>query len=215
MLKSLTLSAFILTIASSLTACKTENSPTEQDVSGIASDNQTVASDSYLRDEADDNDDSTQIASTSSTSSVEDDCEPTLLDEDILKLVNDSRAQARMCGDTHYDAVEPVTLSCKLKKAALSHSRDMGDNNFFSHTGSDGLRVGYRVDAQDYDWLMVGENIARGYTSIEDVMKAWLDSPGHCSTIMGEDFEQTATAVDLPENADYQVYWTMVMAQRW
>ena len=120
MLKSLTLSAFILTIASSLTACKTEDSPTEQDVSGIASDNQTVASDSYLRDEADDNDDSTQIASTSSTSSVEDDCEPTLLDEDILKEANieDSETVLALTNDD-----ENNVMACVLAEKFSSKKR--------------------------------------------------------------------------------------------
>jgi len=203
MFKAMALPVIILFVLSNLIGCKVSESTEKGDASAVETENQTLAN----------NDSSSSSIASAENFSQENDCATSVLDEEILIKVNEARAQARMCGDTHYDAVSPVILSCALKKAALNHSVDMGENNFFSHTGSDGLRVGQRVDAQNYDWSMVGENIARGQTSGDEVINAWLASPGHCSTIMGEDFEQTATAVHLPEDSDYLVYWTMVMAK--
>ena len=68
-----------------------------------------------------------------------------------------------------------------MDDVACEHSRGMGDHSFFSHTGSDGLAPGDRVRNAGYDGSAVGENIAAGQQSIDAVMAARLDSPGHCA----------------------------------
>ena len=141
------------------------------------------------------------------------DCRLSVLDERLLNKLNEVRAQARFCGDTFYEAVEPVVWNCTLEQAAEAHSEDMGDNNFFSHTGSDGLRVGARADAAGYDWTMVGENIAVGFDSVSGVMKGWLESSSHCATIMNGHYEETALSLFLPSGSDYASYWTLLMGR--
>lgn len=141
------------------------------------------------------------------------DCRLSVLDERYLARLNEVRAEARFCGDTFYQAVDPVVWNCTLEGAAETHSEDMGDNNFFSHSGSDGLRVGARADAAGYDWVMVGENIAVGFSSVNSVMQGWLDSPSHCRTIMNGNYQETAMSLHLPSGADYSSYWTMLMGR--
>ena len=140
-------------------------------------------------------------------------CELTAIEEELLLLTNARRAEPRWCGDDYYEAAAPVTWNCQLTQAALKHSTDMGENNFFSHTGSDGSRIGARVTATDYEWQMVGENIAAGFYSAPDAMQGWVDSPSHCSALMNPAYHETSTAVFIEENSDYQVYWTMVLAK--
>ncbi len=140
-------------------------------------------------------------------------CTMSVLDQEMLDAINTARAEARWCGDTFYQAAPPVTWSCELDAAAHHHSDDMAANNFFSHTGSDGLRISNRVDAAGYGWTMVGENIAAGYTRTEDVMVGWLNSPGHCGTVMEENYQEMANALAIPQNADYASYWTLIMAR--
>jgi uncharacterized protein YkwD len=142
---------------------------------------------------------------------MNDDCLTSALDDELLEALNAARAQARYCGADFYDAVAPVTWNCQLEAAGLSHSTDMGDNNFFSHTGSNGLRVGNRATQAGYHWNMVGENIAAGFYTVDSVMQGWLDSPSHCSAIMNGGYEEGAVAVYIADNADYEVYWTMVL----
>ena len=142
---------------------------------------------------------------------MSDDCLTSALDDELLVALNAARAQARYCGADFYEAVAPVTWNCKLEAAGLSHSTDMGDNNFFSHTGSNGLRVGSRATQAGYHWNMVGENIAAGFYTVDSVMQGWLDSPSHCSAIMSGSYEEGAVAVYIADNADYEVYWTMVL----
>lgn len=138
-------------------------------------------------------------------------CLTSELDDELLAALNAARAQARTCGTDFYEAVPPVTWSCQLEDAGLSHSQDMGDNNFFSHTGSNGLRVGSRATSAGYSWNMVGENIAAGFYTVDSVMQGWLDSPSHCSAIMNGYYEEGGVAVYIAESADYDVYWTMVL----
>jgi uncharacterized protein YkwD len=165
----------------------------------------------------------TMASSTALDSSVESEnnsllpignCRLSVLDERLLIKLNEVRAEARLCGETPYEAVGPVVWNCALEGAADRHSSDMAANNFFSHTGSDGLRVGARADAAGYDWVMVGENIAVGYSSVNSVMQGWLNSPSHCRTIMNGSYQETALSLALPSGSDYASYWTLLMGLR-
>ena len=89
----------------------------------------------------------------------------------------------------------------------------MGDHNFFSHMGSDGLSVRDRVTNASYDWSAVGENIADGQPTIDAVMTAWLDSPGHCANIMFSSYSEIGAASYAIRGSDYPIYWTQVFAK--
>ncbi len=119
----------------------------------------------------------------------------------VLSLVNDYRANGCNCGGTHYPPVPEVHWNSKLAKAALDHSVDMHNNNYFSHTGLDGSTPGDRIARAGYIWWTVGENIAKGYPSEEAVVQAWIDSPGHCKNIMNGEFREMGLGTSGP-------YWT-------
>lgn len=139
-------------------------------------------------------------------------CEVDQYQADMLEKVNAARASARSCGSEQFAAAEPLTYNCPIEGAATHHSNDMADHNFFSHTGSDGLRVGARVTATEYEWSVVGENIAAGYDDVDTVVQAWLESPGHCRNIMDSRFSQFAVDRVDANGADYENYWTQVFA---
>ncbi|MFL1455935.1 CAP domain-containing protein [Marinobacter sp. GN3S48] len=139
-------------------------------------------------------------------------CEVDQYQADMLNKVNAARASARSCGSEQFSAAEPLAYNCPIEGAATHHSNDMAEHNFFSHTGSDGLRVGARVTATGYEWSVVGENIAAGYDDVDTVVQAWLDSPGHCRNIMDSRFSQFAVDRVDANGADYENYWTQVFA---
>ncbi|SDW34018.1 CAP domain-containing protein [Marinobacter mobilis] len=130
----------------------------------------------------------------------------------MMAQINKARAVARSCGATHFEPAPALTYSCEIQPAAINHSVDMATNNFFSHTGSDGLRVSHRVTDTGYEWAVVGENIAAGFSSVGDVMTGWLNSEGHCRNIMDPRFEHVAVARVNTNQADYDNYWTQVFA---
>jgi uncharacterized protein YkwD len=134
-------------------------------------------------------------------------------DKEMLTQVNNARSQARDCGTVSCAATAALSWNCTLEAVAYEHSRDMGDNNFFSHTGSDGLSVGDRVTSAGYDWVAVGENIAAGQPTIDAVMTVWLDSPEHCANIMSPSYTELGAASYTVTGSDYPIYWTQVFAR--
>lgn len=142
-----------------------------------------------------------------------DECEMDATDQAMLKRINEARSQPRQCGDEDFDAAEPLAWNCTLEDAARAHSTDMAELEFFSHTGPGGLEIGERVKNRGYNWLAVGENIAAGQSSVDDVVDGWLSSPGHCSNIMRAGFtEMGAARIEAP-GSEYSPYWTQVFAR--
>ena len=134
-------------------------------------------------------------------------------DKEMLTRVNNARSQARNCGADNYPATAILNWHCTLESVAYEHSRDMGDHNFFSHTGSDGLQSADRVKNAGYDWSTVGENIAAGQQTTDAVMIAWLDSPGHCANIMHSSYTEFGAASYTVDGSDFPIYWTQVFAR--
>ncbi len=88
-------------------------------------------------------------------------------------------------------------------KTAQLHTADMVSKAYFSHTGSDGSSVSQRVTRQGYEWRAVGENIAYGQRSVEQVVEAWMNSPSHCRAIMDSEFTELGAA-------RVEDHWTLV-----
>ena len=132
----------------------------------------------------------------------------------MLLLVNAARAQARMCGTTLYPAAPALVWNNTLETTALNHSTDMATNNFFSHTGSNGLSVSDRADIAQYNWRAIGENIAAGQPTADIAVQEWLESAGHCENIMSANFRDLGVACVSDTGAQYTDYWTQVFGTR-
>ncbi len=122
----------------------------------------------------------------------------------VVDLTNALRAR---------NGLDPLAVNAALSEAADGHSADMAAKNFFSHVGSDGDRVGDRVDDAGYDWTWVGENIAAGYATPDEVVAAWFDSPGHRLNMLSPHYTEIGVGFVDDGNADrYGEYWTQVFA---
>ncbi len=118
-----------------------------------------------------------------------------------------------MCGNTLYQAAAPLAWNGKLFDAAAGHSLDMANNNYFSHTSQDGRSFSQRISDAGYAWSAVGENIAAGQRTVEDVMNGWLQSPGHCANIMNGSFTEVGVSCVSNDASSYKQYWTMDLAR--
>ena len=130
-----------------------------------------------------------------------------------LAAVNQARSRRRSCGTTDYPAVAPLTLNQELIAASEAHSRDMATQNYFAHEGKDGSRVSQRARVAGYSWSSVGENIAYGQRSVDEVMQSWLTSPGHCANIMNERYTEMGVGYALSSQTR-RPYWTQVFGAR-
>ena len=105
--------------------------------------------------------------------------------------------------------LSPFFKSQKITQAALRHSNNMADNNFFNHTGSDGTRAGNRLDEACYNWQAYGEIIAAGYGSPIGVVAAWMDSPGHKGIILDPGLADFGAGYVYNASSKYKHYWTV------
>ena len=135
-------------------------------------------------------------------------CSLSATQQALLDAHNQARATARSCGGTHYSVAPALTWNCKLAAAAHKHSQDMATNNFMDHTGSDGSSPGDRIAAEGYNFSYWAENVAAGYTTVDQVMNAWLNSSGHCSNIMSQNVTELGADLVTNSNSSYSTYWT-------
>jgi len=133
---------------------------------------------------------------------------------EVLQHVNAARAHARDCGDMRMTVAAPLAWDDALFDAAVDHSRDMANHNYFDHTDRDGNRVMQRATARGYEWRAIGENIAGGDGSVDRVMNGWLRSPGHCRNIMNPEYTDIAVAGVERDGTRWGTYWTMVLGRR-
>ncbi|MCX4960572.1 CAP domain-containing protein [Streptomyces virginiae] len=114
----------------------------------------------------------------------------------VLALVNKERSAAG-CG--------PLTVNGKLAAAARAYSDTMARSGVMSHTGPDGSTMTSRVEAAGYGWSRLGENIARGQSDADSVMKAWMNSSGHRANILNCSFREIGIGV---HKGDGGPWWT-------
>jgi uncharacterized protein YkwD len=103
---------------------------------------------------------------------------------DLLDAINGLRVTGCACGNEMMPPVPPLVWNDALETAAYRHATDMYTNKYFSHLSQDGTPPIVRAQQAGYEGDYVGENIARGYYRIADVMKAWQQSESHCKAIM-------------------------------
>jgi len=142
---------------------------------------------------------------------------------EILEAINQARSQPRDCHDGLglVGPSNPLILNNQLYDSAYEHSNDLAQSNTFSHKGSGreyditGYNKGReslfyeRIESHGYlDYKIVGENIAGGQKTVKEVMKAWLNSPDHCTNIMNPSYTEVGIAIVVNPNSEYGIYWT-------
>jgi uncharacterized protein YkwD len=130
-----------------------------------------------------------------------------------LELVNEVRARGTRCGTRDFAPAAPLTLSRTLAGVAFGHAADMAEHDYFEHVDRTGQSPADRVRAVGYRERLVGENIAYGPESVDEVVKGWLDSPEHCENIMDPRFEQMGFAYATGQGSRRGLYWVQVFAE--
>ena len=138
-------------------------------------------------------------------------CPDEAIIEGVLQAVNEARSSETDCGQYGVlPAVGPVTGDALLHQASHAHTIDMRDNDFFSHTGSDGSSFSQRINDTGYSGSPVGENIAGGGTEPAGVVARWIDSDGHCRNIMNGSANQIG--VGYVSGGQWGSLWTLKLA---
>lgn len=132
----------------------------------------------------------------------------------VLQLVNSARSQPRTCGAKHFAAAPPLRMHDTLNRIALAHATDMAQYSYFSHQARDGSSPADRVTRGGYSWRSVGENIAAGPTTAAAVVSGWMNSPGHCATLMHVGHSEMGIAYAVNPQSTAGIYWVFLGAHR-
>ncbi|MEK6263269.1 MAG: CAP domain-containing protein [Clostridium sp.] len=119
------------------------------------------------------------------------------LENEVVVLVNQERAKLGLA---------PLKNNVELSNVARYKSEDMRDKNYFSHTSPTYGSPFDMMKKFGIDYMAAGENIAKGQTTAAEVMKSWMNSPGHKANILSEDF--TEIGVGVAKDANGTIYWT-------
>lgn len=82
-----------------------------------------------------------------------------------------------------------------VSEVAYLHSKDMAENNYFSHYGMDGDGLKERLATQEVFYQAAGENIAAQYPDVPSAMQGWLNSEGHRQALLKEDYTHLGVGV--------------------
>ena len=118
----------------------------------------------------------------------------TNFESQVLTLINLARSE---------NGLPPFTLNNQLSQSALSHSIDMGCNNFLRHSGSDGSSVKTRVTAQGYSASSVQEGIyaqpVQYGGSPKSAVDWWLNDAIHRAILLNTTLTEIGVGyVDVP-----------------
>ena len=121
--------------------------------------------------------------------------EPGSAREEVLELVNEARSSGYRCAEGYFGPTGPLELDSRLTAAAKVQADHLADDARFNHTGPGGSGLADRVNAEDYRWSRLAENIAAGQSTPKEAVEAWLTSDdGHCSNIMNPDLKEMGAA---------------------
>ncbi len=129
------------------------------------------------------------------------------LEREAFELINQQRAKLNL---------KSLTWSDEVAKIARTHSENMANFNFFSHSDLNGLRVDDRADIFGVrKWRAIGENIAynRGYENpAEFAVERWMKSVSHRENLLNSRWKESGIGIAVTKNGTY--YFTEVFLLR-
>lgn len=116
----------------------------------------------------------------------------------IIDRVNDERALVGLA---------PLEQHSSLEASAQRYANDMAANDFFGHISPQGQTLRQRIDASGYyqsatkpclcvERFLLGENLARGQRTVNEVIDAWMRSASHRQAILTPDFTHVGIGID-------------------
>jgi len=89
-----------------------------------------------------------------------------------------------------------LTKSAQLNLAATLKTNDMFADQYFEHVSPSGVGPEFWVDDAGYEYIVTGENLALGnFENDQELVQAWMDSPGHRANILNERYTEIGIAV--------------------
>lgn len=121
-------------------------------------------------------------------------------EREVIKLVNEIRVE---------NGLGELAIDEELSRVARIKSQDMKDNNYFSHTSPTYGSPFDMMQQFGISYSSAGENIAKGQSTPQAVVDAWMNSEGHRKNILNSSFNTIGMGYVAQGN-----YWTQMFIGR-
>lgn len=118
------------------------------------------------------------------------------MEQEVIQLVNQERAK---------NGLSPLKYDWELARVAEHKSEDMHNIGYFDHTSPTYGSPFVMMTSYGIKYQTAGENIAKGQTTAEQVMNAWMNSSGHRANILNSNFTHIGVGYVADGN-----YWTQM-----
>lgn len=119
------------------------------------------------------------------------------MENQVVTLVNQERAKR---------GLSQLKVNSTLAYVARLKSQDMVNRNYFSHTSPTYGSPFTMMQHYGLRFSAAGENIAMGQRTAQEVMNAWMNSPGHRANILSPSYTQIG--VGCAKTSSGVLYWT-------
>lgn len=106
--------------------------------------------------------------------------------EQLVFLTNQERQK---------NGISSLSLNQQLSDAAAKKADDMFVYNYWAHNSPSGKTPWIFIKSSGYKYVYAGENLARGFSTPEDVVKAWMASPDHRANMLSQNYQDVGFAV--------------------
>jgi Cysteine-rich secretory protein family len=125
--------------------------------------------------------------------------------------VDAGRAAGLISAYRAQNGLGPVGVDSRLISAAANYARAMGTRDKINHRIGGSLPK--RVTAAGYVWGAAAENLAAGYSSLDEAMRGWKASSGHRKNLLNPNVTEIGiAAVATPPGSKKRNYWALILA---
>ena len=121
-------------------------------------------------------------------------------ESEVVRLVNEIRVK---------NGLNKLTEDWELSRVARYKSQDMKDNNYFSHTSPVYGSPFQMMKNFGISYKSAAENIAKGQSTPQAVVNAWMNSSGHRANILNSSYNRIG--VGYVKNGNY---WTQMFIRK-
>lgn len=109
-----------------------------------------------------------------------------ITDQQLLIYTNQKRQE---------NGLQPLSLDGQLAQAASGKASHMFSNNYWAHNAPDGTSPWFFIKSAGYNYVYAGENLARGFSSADQVVNAWMASPEHRKNMLSPNYKHVGFSV--------------------
>lgn len=106
--------------------------------------------------------------------------------DQLLSLTNEKRKEF---------GLPPLALNEQLSNAATLKAQDMFEKDYWAHNSPDGKTPWVFIKQTGYSYAYAGENLAKGFTSAEDAVNAWMASEKHRDNMLFKNYSEVGFSV--------------------